>query len=132
MTLCPYGTPSPPPHPGTWLPGRRCHDPVRFGFFGALTRKQGAHVLLEAFGAVPAGQGELHVLAALVDRRHAAQHHRRSVRPVIPWHGPLPRWRRAIVPPKPMEPHVEGIEALYRQLGAARRPRPAPATVGAP
>jgi len=214
MTLCPYGTPSPPPYPGTWLPERRRHDRVRFGFFGALTREQGAHVLVEAFAAVPAGQGELHVFAAPVDRRYAEELHRRSIHPDIHWHGPvtrrdrwealaaidalvvpstwqapspfaihqahaarvpvigaaiggipelvqhgatgltfpagdakalaaclqsviadpdcLARWRRAIVPPKAMEPHVEGIEALYRQLCAARRPRPAPATVGAP
>ena len=214
MTLCPYGTPSPPPYLGTWLPDRRRHDRVRFGFFGALTREQGAHVLVEAFAAVPAGQSELHVFAAPVDRRYAEELHRRSIHPDIHWHGPvtrrdrwealaaidalvvpstwqapspfaihqahaarvpvigaaiggipelvqhgatgltfpagdakalaaclqsviadpdcLARWRRAIVPPKAMEPHVEGIEALYRQLCAARRPRPAPATVGAP
>ena len=42
--------------------------------------------------------------------------------------GCVERWRRAIVPPKPMAAHVDELEALYRELVAAR---PARAAAGA-
>ena len=56
IAVCDYGIASPPPELAERLRARQRHEPLRFGFLGALIPDKGVHVLVEAFNRLPAGR----------------------------------------------------------------------------
>ncbi len=92
IAVCDLGTDGPPPE----LRARRRHDPVRFGFLGALIRDKGLHVLIDAFETLPHGAAELHVFGFPAEPEYAADLQRRARHPGVRWRGAVPyadRWR---------------------------------------
>ena len=95
IVVCDYGTASPPPELAARLRARRRHEPVRFGFLGALIRDKGVHVLIDAFNRLPAGCAELHIFGPAADPAYNEDLRRRAQHPGIRWRGPVPhpeRW----------------------------------------
>jgi glycosyltransferase involved in cell wall biosynthesis/SAM-dependent methyltransferase len=92
ITVCDLGTDGPPPE----LRARRRHDPLRFGFLGALIRDKGLHVLIDAFETLPPGAAELHVFGFPAEPEYADELRRRARHPGVRWRGAIPhaeRWR---------------------------------------
>jgi len=95
IAVCDYGIASPPPELAERLRARQRHEPLRFGFLGALIPDKGVHVLVEAFNRLPAGCAELHVFGPAADPAYDQDVRRRAQHPGIRWRGPVPhpeRW----------------------------------------
>ena len=96
ITVCDYGTASPPPELVPRLRDRPRRERLRFGFLGSFIFDKGVHVLVEAFNRLPAGAAELHLFGVPVEPAYVEDLERRARHPDIHWRGPVPhadRWR---------------------------------------
>jgi glycosyltransferase involved in cell wall biosynthesis len=82
----PHGVSPLAPLAGVQRPPAR--DGVRYGYVGSLIRAKGAHVIVEAFNGLPAGQDELHLYGdQTTDLAYTAAVRGLVARPGVHFHG---------------------------------------------
>lgn len=101
--------------------------PVRFGFFGGLSKHKGAHVLLEAFGRLERGRATLVLNGYSTDEPYVRALRARADAAGAAWGGP---YERADLPARLAQVDVVVVPSLWvenqpiviREAFSARRP----------